>query len=457
MNLIREREREREQRNLKSNLNSANAKDLGDSNATNLLDSAQNALDLTFSTFSTTQTSLQNYKKLDYESLSDDEKKEGYVFHILSDFVSEDSRQKLNNLAKELSQIYPCEIIIHIANDEIFKGLPKLNNNYLTYFRFFIPNFIPQSTRICLYLDVDMLVLKDLRELFALDLEDKILGVVKEWMEIVHYIHKSYGTKLCIKGGRFEKFYFNAGLLLINLTQWHKQDTTKQCLDFFINYKDKIIMHDQDALNYVVSQDKAMVLPFEFNVFIDRIKSDYNDFLPDYNDDEIEYALQNIVIYHFKPWTGFDRDCINSWIDRIKWWEIAFQTPFFKDELKALFATKRDNYLVCKDFGLYIASLINEHSKNLLGYLKMPFVVWRAFKAFDLSKNYANNFSESLDKNMAFELLNVAVRAWGKKHILERIAKFIILPFRIHRTKNRCKKGIYKAQKGNVISRLYVD
>ena len=139
------------------------------------------------------------------------------------------------------------------------------------------------------------------------------------------------------------------------------------------------------------------------------------------------------------------------------WWQIAFQTPFFNDELKALFATKRDNYLVCKDFGLYIASLINKHSKSLLGYLKMPFVVWRAFKAFDLNRNYANNFSESLDKNMAFELLNVAIRAWGKKHILERIAKFIILPFRIYRTKNRCKKGIYKAQKGNVISRLYVD
>lgn len=141
--------------------------------------------------------------------------------------MSEDSRQKLNNLAKELSKIYPCEIRIHIAKDEIFCGLPKLNNNYLTYFRLFISNFIPQSTRICLYLDTDMLVIKDLRGLFALDLEDNILGAVKDWLEVVHYIHKSRGTKFCIKGGRFEKFYFNAGLLLINLPQWHKQNIIK--------------------------------------------------------------------------------------------------------------------------------------------------------------------------------------------------------------------------------------
>ena len=370
--------------------------------------------------------------------------------------MSDDSRQKLNNLAKELSKIYPCEIHIHIASDEIFKGLPKLNNNYLTYFRLFIPNFMPKNTKLCLYLDTDMLVLKDLRELFALDLEDKILGVVKDWLEVVHNIHKSQGTKFCVKGGRFEKFYFNAGLLLINLPQWHKQNITKQCLEFFINFKDKIVLHDQDTLNYVVSQDKAMVLPFEFNVFIDRMKTDYDDFLPDYSDDEIEYGLQNIVIYHFKPWDGFGIYFINSWIERKRWWQTAWNTPFFSDELKTLFATKRDNYLVCKDFGLYVASLIDECSKGFMDYLKMPFVVYRAFSEFDLNRNYANDFSESIDKNMAFELLSVAIRAWGRKNKLERIAKFAILPFRIYCTKNRCKKGIFKAQKGNVISRLYV-
>lgn len=402
------------------------------------------------------RASLASYKKRDYSSLSKDEQSEGFIFHILSDFVSENSRAKLANLAKTLSEIYPCEIQIHICDDDIFQGLPKLGGNYLTYFKLFLPNFMPENTKLCLYLDVDMLVLKDLRELFALDLESKILGVVKEWMLMLHYVHQSRGTKFCIKGGRFEKFYFNAGLLLINLTQWRKQDITKQCFDFFINYKDKIVQHEQDALNFVVSYDKALVLPFEFNVFIDRIKEN-NDFLPDYSDDEIKYALQHITICHFKAWCLNDND-VGAWTDRMKWWQVAFQTPFFKDELKRLFTTKKENYFICKEFGLYIASLINEHSKSFLGYLKIPFVVWRAFKEFDLRKNddYVVNADTNLDKNLAFEFLYVATKAWGQRKQSERIFQFIALPYKIYRAKCRCQKGNFRAQKKSVYHKLYI-
>ena len=86
-------------------------------------------------------TSLKSYKKLDYETLSDDEKSEGYIFHILTDKISENTRQKLEKLAQNLSEIYPCEIKIHICDDAIFQGLPKLNDNYLAYFRLFYTKF----------------------------------------------------------------------------------------------------------------------------------------------------------------------------------------------------------------------------------------------------------------------------------------------------------------------------
>ncbi len=413
---------------------------------------------------STPQTSLQNYKKLDYESISDDEKSEGYVFHILSDFVSDDSRQKLSNLAKELSKIYPCEIIIHICDDSVFYGTPKFKGNYLTWFRIFITDFLPNNVSTCLYLDTDMFVFRDLRELFTLDLQNKYAGVVKWFCGMAGLFAKDQ------KNENFyfkDNFYFNAGFLLFNLDECRKHDLKNKVLDFANKYQ--VNAPDQDALNGIIRKENALILPYEYNIIISYYCPNAKAYLRygcgyiplfDYTAKEIDFAYSNPIIWHFvgtKIWES-EYVALDSNYKPLGfiWWQTAWNAPFFKDELKALFATKRDNYLVCKDFGLYVASLIDECSKSFVGYVKMPFIVYSAFRAFDLNHNYTNDFSESLDKNVAFELLSVAVRAWGRKNRFERIAKFIILPFRIYRTKNRCKKGIYKAQKGNAISGLYV-
>ncbi len=207
----------------------------------------------------TPKNSLESYKKLDYNSLSDDEKSEGYVFHILTDKITENSRQKLENLAQTLAEIYPCEILVHICDDTIFQGLPKLNGNYLTYFKLFIPNFMPQNAKICLYLDTDMLVLQDLRGLFALDLSGKVLAAVMDKLDVI----AEYKT---IEGLHDGDFYFNAGFLLMNLREWQRQDIQKGCFDFLRDFKAS--WHEQDALNYAISRDKVLLLPLQYNLFL---------------------------------------------------------------------------------------------------------------------------------------------------------------------------------------------
>ena len=402
---------------------------------------------------------------MDYESLSNDEKSEGYVFHILSDFVSDDSRQKLNNLAKELSKIYPCEIRIHICDDSVFEGMPKFRGNNLAFYRVLIPNFMPKNLKLCLYLDIDMLVHSDLRELFSLDLENKYAGVVEHCLAF--HILGLYAKNLQDKDYYFMDFYFNSGFLLFNLNAWQKYNLKHKVLDFATRYN--IICPDQDALNGVIRKENALVLPYEYNMLIPYYypcgilwnREGYITRFP-HTKEQMDFAHSNPIIWHYlaesKPYKGeYFGTCEKGKVFGLYWWQTAWNTPFFSDELKALFATKRDNYLVCKEFGLYVASLINECSKGFAGYLKMPFVVYRAFSEFDLNRNYANDFSESIDKNVAFELLNTATRMYVRKNKFEQIIKMVTLPFRIYRTKNRCKKGIYKAQKGNVISRLYVE
>ena len=62
---------------------------------------------------------------IDYESLNENEQKEGYVFVILSDFVSTQTRDKLAELQRELNLIYPCSIEVKIVDEKEFEGFPK--------------------------------------------------------------------------------------------------------------------------------------------------------------------------------------------------------------------------------------------------------------------------------------------------------------------------------------------
>ena len=274
---------------------------------------------------------LSAYKKLDYTALSDDEKSEGYIFHILTDKITENSRKKLEKLAQNLSEIYPCEILVHICNDTIFQGLPKLNGNYLAYFRLFIPNFMPRDLKMCLYLDTDMLALQDLRGLFALDLSDKVLAAV---MDKVEAIKAAYKCKVIesIEGLHDGGFYFNSGFLLMNLREWQRQDTQKQCFDFLRDFKP--LWHDQDALNYAISRDKVLLLPPQYNSFTEYYYDTYKKG-NGYTRAQNIFALIHPVILHFcfKPWLA-DSALQNEgfeWHSKLFWLDIAVQTPFYRD------------------------------------------------------------------------------------------------------------------------------
>lgn len=384
--------------------------------------------------------------------------------------MSENSRAKLANLAKELSEFYPCEIQIHICYDDIFQGLPKWAGTHSAFYRILIPKFMPQNLTLCLYLDVDMLVRNDLRHIFTLNMENKYLGVAG-------LVHRDYYDGLYAKNPQDENFYFdgfqfNSGFLLFNLNEWKKHNLKDKILDFAGKYE--VMCPDQDSLNAIVNKEYVLILPYEYNMIITYYYHNSKIFLyrrqyllnfyRTLTIEQIDFAHKNPMVWHYithiKPWNNelFIGTDENGKVLELYWWQVAFQTPFFKDELKRLFTTKKENYLICKEFGLYIASLINEHSKSFLGYIKMPFVVWRAFKEFDLTKNddYVAKADTNLDKNLAFEFLYVATKAWGQRKQSERIFQFVALPYKIYRAKCRCQKGNFRAQKKSVYHKLYI-
>ncbi|WP_278824274.1 glycosyltransferase family 8 protein [Helicobacter pullorum] len=278
---------------------------------------------------------------------------EGYVFHILSDFVSDESRLKLKNLKDSLCLIYPCEICIHILSDEEFRDSPKWKGNYLAYYRLKIPSVLPKEVNKCLYLDIDMLALGDIREVFAIELGDKMAGVVGDFISYCD-------VKMPLKADkeRFDNFklkeYFNSGFLLMNLKLWREYHIERQCFEILLRYV-LIRCPDQDILN-IVLRDKVLVLSQKYN-FFNRINLDIhckdssnrrNNY--DYTLDETRWALENTLIVHYldtKPWDKIYACGMNDKYELISlralrkytykfykpWWEMALQTPIFNQEL----------------------------------------------------------------------------------------------------------------------------
>lgn len=121
-----------------------------------------------------------------------------------------------------------------------------------------------------IYLDCDILVTRDIADLWQIDLNDKTIGCVRdfcEWesMEKGYKISTRYVKSrrfFGIKGGE----YFNAGVLLMNLDSIRKHyNIASDFIKFFNKYGSWSPLADQDFLNFVFSNDKRL-LDKSFNI-----------------------------------------------------------------------------------------------------------------------------------------------------------------------------------------------
>lgn len=157
-----------------------------------------------------------------------------------------------------------------------FTGFSKMTRenkvSFSTYYRLIIDQLLPEDVKYAAYLDVDMLVLGDIRNLFDQHkLEGKVLGAVldiginyvEEGKDEQAYIYDYYKDNPAefIKISKLN--YFNAGMLLINLQEWRNQHITHKSLECAQTVELKF--HDQDILNYVC-KDRVELLDLSWNV-----------------------------------------------------------------------------------------------------------------------------------------------------------------------------------------------
>lgn len=198
-----------------------------------------------------------------------------------------------------------------------------------TYYRIILPNILSKNLNKVLYLDSDIIVNKNLADLWLVDIKSYALGAV--------FDHKVQTRKeeLNIPNNFV---YFNAGVLLINLDYWRKHNLSENLLKFIRNYPDKLLYHDQDAINALL-YDQVYLLNDKWNVQTASFESKEID----------EKVLKNPAIIHFtgasKPWHISNNNPYKS-----KYYQYLKLTPF-KDfdvittETKELLKRKKKLYI----------------------------------------------------------------------------------------------------------------
>ena len=175
--------------------------------------------------------------------------------HLLNGGISAKSLKHLQRLC---NTIHPHCTLVDVALDEtLFKGaILGPGNSYMTYARLVLSSLIRADKVI--YFDADMLILKNLAEVWELDMQGKaLMGTPNHPPTILAddcpvpllEVEKSYT-------------YINGGFLVVDLDRWRRNATEATCLAFAT--ENRCNYWDQTVLNYVLRND-ILVLDQEWN------------------------------------------------------------------------------------------------------------------------------------------------------------------------------------------------
>lgn len=200
------------------------------------------------------------------------------------------------------------------------------------YFRLFIPALLKKYTKV-IYLDIDIILLADIAELFSTDITKFC---------IAGYIEPTQRTRLFISD------YINSGVLVMNLEQINKTDLLNKVVGILKKYQ-HLSCPDQDVLNMLFS-GKICPLSVSWNFCWHFSLQDFKRTSDFYEAEKIIKKIKIPKLIHYtsgeKPWNYPEKEfaCL--------WWEYAQQLSFYseiknkaaQDQLEWL-KKQYDNYL----------------------------------------------------------------------------------------------------------------
>ncbi len=190
-----------------------------------------------------------------------------------------------------------------IAIDDSALAKAPTSRRYPTemYFRLFASRYLPAHLDRVLYLDPDLVVLRSLKDLYAMPMDNHYFAACSH--VLFRGMQKFNELRL-----NMEKAtpYINSGVLLMNLPLLRAETKQEEVLQYIRRHKNVLMLPDQDVLSALYGSKTLLVDSLIFNLS-ERFRNTYNlRLLPGDVRITTEWIREHAVIIHFcgrnKPW-----------------------------------------------------------------------------------------------------------------------------------------------------------
>lgn len=260
--------------------------------------------------FFATDDNYAPFLAVTFKSILDNASKDfSYKFYVLTTNLSSSYEKRIKEFESEDVKI---EFIFLKETIEKIKAKFHLRDYYSieTYYRFFIANMFPQYDKV-LYCDCDVIVLGDIAELYNHNIDNYLVGACPEEVMTEVKIFGDYVEQAldvdCEK-------YFNAGVMLMNLDGFRKENIEEKFFDMLQKYTFRVTQ-DEDYLN-VLCKGKVKLFHLGWN------KTAFKN--EKFNDKDLKLIHYKI---HWKPW-HYDGVLYEN-----HFWDYAKQTSFYDEIL----------------------------------------------------------------------------------------------------------------------------
>ena len=286
-------------------------------------------------------------------------------FHIVCDGLYEEDKKRFESfslLYKNVKVVlYDAVRSLSKLNPISSKAAPRLHRAVLL--RILLPSLVSDDIKRIIYMDVDMLCLKRLDELWNRDMKGNIIAAAMQFPD------KKKCESLNLSSNRL----LAAGFMLIDVVSWKKNNITKRVFECFQKYSERFLAVEEDALN--------MVIDGEFLEIGDRF-----NFCIEVNNPLKCNIKNDIVVLHFfqeaKPWT---KGCIPE-IHKSYWRFVDLSLWYDVIEMKEPTTVKAS----------FLAGVTEERKKNYKEAVKYYGATAKRLIEYYMEKNKNELFEEKL-------------------------------------------------------------
>lgn len=240
------------------------------------------------------------------------DKQKMWCVNILCDNVKEENKKMFSVMKSENVEIKLIDV-----DSSSYNGLEKSYSKVskASLLKFSIADLLPNIETV-LYIDGDVIVRKDISDIFEINLKDNYAAVIKD------------GPKDKVPGGKEHSFYgesgyFNSGVMYLNLRKMREDNIPKKLIDYRLNGYNYFM--DQDTFNVVFNGNViylSVIYDFMLHLISYRNESFSLKQLIDFYELEeyltIDALFNDVKIFHYtfdKPWKYFDVPFNEIWMD----------------------------------------------------------------------------------------------------------------------------------------------